>query len=231
MATISTGGDLGDDLVLLASLKNLKEPTDLVLHPLARVREPYTREKVNKIKTFLRRQSYIQSVRYADTPEGWDSNGWRDVARQTAYKAKTLLEYRADYMGVSVDPSESWLSVDFAKQIQPVVIHRSPRFHGQRFPWGSVLLAYQGQSIFVGSVEEHYRFTHEHGYVPHHPTPRLIDLARVIAGCQLFIGNQSAPFNLALGLGKDIWLEEGRMDNCHYHRDNLIFGRQHPPKI
>jgi hypothetical protein len=50
--------------------------------------------------------------------------------------------------------------------------------------------------VFVGDESERENFVREFGPVP-----------RVVAGCELFAGNQSAPWMVATGLGRPTVLE------------------------
>jgi ADP-heptose:LPS heptosyltransferase len=55
-------------------------------------------------------------------------------------------------------------------------------------------------------------------------TETILDLARVIAGAGVFIGNQSAPMAIALGLGKNVIQECWQANpNCLFRRDNAIY--------
>ncbi len=61
---------------------------------------------------------------------------------------------------------------------------------------------------FVGTREEAHMFSNRTGLaVPHLSTPTLSDLTKVINGCDLFVGNQSFPLSLAIGLGKKCKVE------------------------
>jgi hypothetical protein len=61
-------------------------------------------------------------------------------------------------------------------------------------------------------------------FVPWVKTPTLLDLARVVAGCGVLIGNQSTPMALALGMGKNVIQEcwQGN-PNCLFRRTNAIY--------
>ena len=52
--------------------------------------------------------------------------------------------------------------------------------------------------------EEHAAFSSAFGDVPHHPTADFLELARVIAGCKLFVGNSSSPYAIAEALKKPV---------------------------
>jgi hypothetical protein len=63
------------------------------------------------------------------------------------------------------------------------------------------------------------------GEVPHYKTKTLLEAARVIAGADLYVGNQTATHAIAEGLKKRIILEvwpEG--PNCIVHRPGVVHG-------
>ena len=77
---------------------------------------------------------------------------------------------------------------------------------------------------FVGLQEEYAEFVSEFGYMPHVRTNDFLELARVIAGSKAFIGNQSSPLALAIGLGQNVMVEVFDKDpNCCFDRDTALF--------
>jgi len=84
---------------------------------------------------------------------------------------------------------------------------------------------YKDQAVFVGTPEEHKVFCATCGVIPFYPTLNLAEAARVISGCDLFIGNQSAPHAIAEGLKKRIILEVWPAGaNCLIFREGVIHG-------
>ena len=81
--------------------------------------------------------------------------------------------------------------------------------------------------VFVGSPLEAQVFQ---GFgapkvaIPYEATSNLLELARVIAGAKVFIGNQSAPMAIALGLGQNVIQEVWAQNpNCRLKRHNAIY--------
>jgi ADP-heptose:LPS heptosyltransferase len=97
---------------------------------------------------------------------------------------------------------EPWLTVPRPRRAARVLLHRSARYHKWAFPWPRAYEKYRREAAVVGTPEEHRDFCAYLGPLPYIPTPTFLDLAEVIAGCELFVGNQSAPRAVALGLGK-----------------------------
>lgn len=64
------------------------------------------------------------------------------------------------------------------------------------------------RSIFVGLPKEYEIFKNTIGWdIPFQSTENQLELASIIAGSQMFIGNQSQALALAIGLGKAFWCE------------------------
>ena len=79
--------------------------------------------------------------------------------------------------------------------------------------------------VFVGTEGEHLAFNAAlNGQsVPWCHTRNLLYLAEVIAGAKVFIGNQSTPLAIALGLGKNCITEAWPHNpNCNLHRQSQI---------
>ena len=122
--------------------------------------------------------------------------------------------------------TEPWLTVPDPIKTSPVVIHRSPRYHNDSFPWCKVVEKYKGNIVMIGMRSEHETFCKQFGEVPYLHTKDYLELARVIAGAELFIGNQSSPYAVAEGLKKRTCQEMClRIANCHWHRPGAVYGR------
>jgi hypothetical protein len=82
------------------------------------------------------------------------------------------------------------------------------------------------RAVFVGLPEEFDKFVKDTGWTNtiYHPTPTLLELARVIAGASMFIGNQSQALSLAIGLGVPYWCELRR--DLPVERNECFFPRQ-----
>lgn len=63
-------------------------------------------------------------------------------------------------------------------------------------------------AIFIGTEKEHEVFEQTFKIkIPYQPVSDMLEMARYIQGCELFIGNQSVALSLAIGLGKTHWCE------------------------
>ena len=102
----------------------------------------------------------------------------------------------------------------------PIVISRTVRYLSNYSFWEGTIPRMKEQCVFVGHPKEHEIFEYTFGIkVVYKPTPTILDLAEVIAGCQYFIGNPSLPHAIAEGLKKSVVVEYYRVANrVHFER-------------
>jgi hypothetical protein len=221
--TYSHGGDTGDLIYALASVKMMGGGRMRLVkagHP----REPFSPAKVESLRRFLEAQPYISGVEYGETAVGMNLDHWRNYYRNDL----SLCDMVASAFGLPHYPrNEPWLFCAQPNRVAPVVIARSARCHGNNFPWRRVRELYHAQAIFVGLSEEHAAWEKEFGTICYHPTADWWELCRVIAGAEIFIGNQSAPMALALGLCVPRIVQEVHLPwpNCQIERPGVVYGR------
>jgi hypothetical protein len=90
--------------------------------------------------------------------------------------------------------------------------------------------------FFVGTYEEWVNLIDHFGFwIPKVETGYLLDVARVIAGAKVFVGNQSCPLAIAHGLGKPVVQEcfcrcdehpGSGDDNCHFDREKTLYSNR-----
>lgn len=167
------------------------------------------------IKSFLEAQPYITQTGWTQFPplnvkhdlnkfrEFWFQGGElkKRLAELGAKKPYSLCWMHCAAFNIKLNEQEPWLSVPESKSVAPVVMARSARFQNDIFPWKIIMTYYGKESVFVGLKEEHDAFVKQFGDVVYYPTESLLDMAMVINGAETFIGNQSAPMSVALGLG------------------------------
>lgn len=116
-----------------------------------------------------------------------------------------------------------WLFVE-PKPVVEVVINLTERYVNRYFPWRQVVQKYRNKCAFVGLWQEHQNFCQKHGKVSFIETNDLLELARVIAGAKLFVGNHSCPLAIAEGLKValiQVVPELNRHSHyCMFHREN-----------
>lgn len=229
--TFYHSGDLGDIIYSLPTVKALGGGA-MYLGPdgckAMMPREPMTMERFNLIAPLLRVQPYVDSCEYRMKATGVDYNlnqfkyeilnGYEK--QPGANLARAFLKSFNLPLDLDLKP---WLTVDSENEAFPVVIARSPRFHAS-FGWKRILETYRGMIGFVGLKSEHEEFCKEFGDVPYCQTQDLLELAQVIAGSRLFVGNQSSPFSIAVGLGKRSILEMSSMTpNTIFRRAEITY--------
>lgn len=209
-------GDYGDIIYALKAIQ-LIGGGKLVLgheyrgkHP---PRSPITKAGFELIEPLLKKQAYVTAVEFSDkaAPCSHDLNQFREFwqLRKTKFKLpyETLVETNCYTIGVEplFTPSP-WLTAD-TKTIAPFIIHRSRRYNSQDFPWRDVVERLGRSACFVGLPDEHEYFTTQFGRIAFYQPVDFADMAAVINGAKGFIGNQSFPCSLALGLGQNVFQE------------------------
>ena len=121
----------------------------------------------------------------------------------------------------------AWLSVakTTAVENRPVVISRSLRYQSNHLFWEANLPQLLPLAIFVGYPKEHEIFEYAFGvHVDYYPTPDILSLAGVIAGCELFVGNSSLPHALAEAMKKPLVNEYFRvLPRTNFKRDDAHY--------
>lgn len=212
-------GKLGDIIYSLPAVRAMGGGK-LLLQENAAIGDRLTTDLRCSMAELLRMQPYITAVE--------DFRDQTDFVDLDAFRRRPLTENLAEQhlRTFDLDPREKdtrWLWVDRPELLpaRPVVIHRSKNLHDPEFPWPAVYLKYAKMAVFVGTPDEHRDFVAKFGDIQYQPTATLADLARLIAGCELFIGNQSCPFAIAEGLKANAIQETSRVyPNCLFSRSD-----------
>jgi hypothetical protein len=155
---------------------------------------------------YLVQQPYLKEVRiHQGELFDVDLNAYLQTTHGTPGDRVTIVANH--FIGLSLDAPVDiapWLVADSPAPSYPIVVHRSPRYHGAVDY--SFLLGLMDEVYCVGSAEERAPFE----AIGARPiiTRDICSLAAVIKGCGVFIGNQSLPLALATGLGKARMIEE-----------------------
>lgn len=226
-------GDLGDIIYAMPTVRALgggilyltKQSPNRV-----KAREEMTAEKAESLGSLLKLQPYLIDVRYAEKyflGTDYDLNAMRTLmsAKYEHWLALTRCHLRTFSLKDEEDEVR-WLQVDYPVKIpdKPVIVARSIRYWNPEFPWTDILKRYDGMMVFVGLPQEHAEFEKKVFKIPYHPTANFLELARVIAGSELFIGNQSAPRAVAEGLKVNVLVEGcGLCPNTNHIRPNATY--------
>lgn len=225
-------GDLGDVIYSLITVRELGGG-EFLLGPdnqtAMATREKMSPQRADAIIPLLESQAYIHSAEFSEyMPHSvrYDLNQMRTLIRSGRIDRKPGYNLARAYLaafGLALENDKKpWLTID-PVHVAPVVFARSPRYRDPKFRWDRVVEKYKGSSVFIGSNDEHSDFVKLFGRVPHHKTKNLLDVARVISGAKLFVGNQSCPYSIAEGLKKDSILETYPAgSNTIFDRDGVI---------
>ena len=167
------------------------------------------------LEPLLEAQPYITKVIPTDNFDfeaTYDLDKFRSVLFRTfngnyleAYFKTFGIPYTVD------DLIAPWLVAE-PKAIAPIVVTRTFRYRNpvSEAKWKefAALPGFNENTVFVGLADEHVDFQQMTGSkVPYYGCKDFLEMARVIAGCKTFIGNQTFAYGLAQGLGKQTFLE------------------------
>jgi hypothetical protein len=155
----------------------------------------YTNYGYKSIKPLLKSQKYIIEVQ---PWKGQKVNYNLDKFRTEPTQNLCCRHFKA--FRIAPTCNKKWLDVK-PNKVSEIVISRSFRYHHRAFPWRDILAKHTKQIVFVGSPKEHQQLLNLTKIkIEYYPTKNLLELASVVAGSRVFIGNQSCPNAIAEGL-------------------------------
>jgi hypothetical protein len=188
-------GKLGDVVYSLPALAQVQGK--LLLNSAVRRSEesPLTLEQAKQLAELVQAAGYPAAVWNGKQPFDVDLDEFRKAA------AVDLTRHLVDCHWVVVSslpsPRGPWLRLE-PRRLAPVIINRTQRYaHNPDFAWG---LLEGHDCVFVGMRDEWRAFCRDFFPVAYYPTSTLLELARIVAGAELFLGNQSFAFAIAEGL-------------------------------
>lgn len=113
----------------------------------------------------------------------------------------SLLVTQAKYC--KVEPNEEpWTHAEPSEKTKGrVLVSRTARYHNYNFPWKRVIRHLKNRAIFMGTLEEHKAFQQDCGSsIEYLSTETCLDMAKAIAGSELYMHNQSCGFWIAAGM-------------------------------
>lgn len=177
-----------------------------------------TEQDFNYMKDFMLAQDYIVQFDILD-PRATEITHNLDRFRPPFVgHPDNYINIYSKVFGLTVEEanhcaSTPWLTVPEPKKIEgkTTVVNRTRRWipSSPGIAWNQLKEQVEDSAIFVGLPEEYEAFTKETGWdIPWYATNNMLELASVIAGADIFIGNQSQAYALAVGLGvPEIWCE------------------------
>ena len=213
-------GDLGDCIACLPVIRQLGGGRLILGNRNGRgAREPMTPARFDVIAPLLRVQDYITDVTLQDDASGV-THCFADFRTKPMRSEENLATWQAAFFSItSIDLAGPWLFAHPSQETQgKAVFARSARYHGVNFNWLEMMEKYPAK-LFVGLPDEHAAFCSQFGSIDFRPTANFLELAELISGCEIFCGNQSAPFWIAAGLAHKLVLE---MDQWQMNRNCIV---------
>jgi hypothetical protein len=194
----------------------------------------FTNKDFQLLAPLLKRQSYIIDVK------PWDKNEVTidlDHFRSYIYRKfeGNIIEA---YHGAFNLPftkenySDIWLEAD-PKREASVVVNRTNRYldPSSEPVWMQMCedADLENNGIFVGTPDEHSAFVSwTNCKIPYRSVHDFKELADLIAGADLFLGNQSMAYSIATGLGKETMLEIHKIkplqySECYFPREGASY--------
>lgn len=215
-------GCIGDTIAALPSIRQLGGG-HLVMSQLGNKRI-LRGERYEFVRPLLEAQPYIKSVSWEEEPQDidYDFTNFR-----TLYKGDvSLAETQARYMGIEPLDESPWLSIDPDPRASGrIIVARSPRYQNYEFPWRQIAKRQMARLLFIGFADERTSLeARMGGRLDFVECKDALEMARLIAGSILFIGNQSSPYWIAAGLGKKL-IQETYLPNpdSRIERPNAIY--------
>ncbi len=236
MSVFFHSGDLGDIIASLPAIRQLGGG-ELIIgqrrwRPLVGIRESMRGARYQAIEPLLKLVPYLSKVSYNDNPKivDYDLSKFRPLASvllsasrldrivKITNKSKNLADCQARHLGIGNVDLVPWIKVEpDAASNGKIAISRSARHHNPRFPWPWLVSKKSKETIFIGLPDEHQQFEREFGKIEYVPTQNLLQVARLIAGSDLFIGNQSCSCWIAMAMGHKLIQEVNRQTTQQHY--------------
>lgn len=194
-------GDLGDCIASLATIRAMGSCGDIAIFERpGSHRESMRGARYEALKPLLEAQPYIGSVEWSNEPVATPYDF--STFRHDFVAGENLAEWQARHVGVTITMDPWLVARRSEKGIGRTIVARSMRYQNRDFPWRRLVAEHRNKILFVGLPEEHKAFQVSNGAIVEYcSTGNLLELAEIINGADLFIGNQSCPFWIAAGLG------------------------------
>lgn len=235
--TFYHAGSMGDVIYALPTIRALGGGI-LHLGPTPttkqRARNPIDETAFKFLAPLLRAQPYITGLHYAPQRPNTthDLNAFRlAYSNKTADRRVSLaVQHLRAHRLPDSHAETAWIEASPLASAHDVIASRSMRYHNRFFDWKRIVETYHPG--FVGDDTEYENFVFRYGETPRLPVSDALVLARYIAGCGLFIGNQSLPMAIAEGMKHRLVQETyNHSPDCQYPRRNATYCFQGEPKV
>lgn len=223
------GGDIGDCIYALPTIRALGvELVYLNVNPKYKLRgigqTKFNEKTALMLKPLIESQPYIKEVRLYDGEKvDYNLDLFRFIGDLTYQNLclSMLKTFRCN----PDEMKKQWLFVEPVTKGKPVLINKTDRYLNNNVDWNAFIETYGSFMAFVGIESEYESFIKEYNCdIPFYATSNFLELAQLISGCSIFIGNQSSPYAIAEGLKKDtIQIVCDECPNCIFPRENAIY--------
>lgn len=184
----------------------------------------YTEQDYAMLAPLIARQSYITNVEKwypGDAAPDVDLDHFRSFLYRK-FEGNIIEAYHKAFDLPWNDSmyNDVWLEAD-PKREAAIVVNRTNRYldpASEAF-WEQMCLDADlaNNAIFVGTPNEHSAFVSRFGcHIPYRSVQDFKELADLIAGADLFLGNQSMAYSIAIGLGVETMLEIHKIKPLEY---------------
>lgn len=204
-------GLLGDIIYAIPAMQVLSQNKKIHLHLHINQRSTYkksmkhpnmgkllTENNVRMLASLLLSQPDFSACDiYSDQKTDYDLDEFRKYPFD--YNTNNICRFYFHMYGITADLSKPWLTVIPDNNYKnEIIIARSLRYHAPMITY-DFLQSYPNIT-FVGMREEFDDLKKSIPTLKYKQVSDFSELAKIIAGCKFFIGNQSFPFAIAEGL-------------------------------
>jgi hypothetical protein len=206
-------GKLGDVIYCLPALEHISGKL-LLNCVLPRTGEaPLTFQHAQQLADLASAGGYQATIWDGQQPFDIDFDRFREAA--FASHCRHLVDCHWGLVASGFGPRGQWLQLP-PRRLAPIILNRTCRYQPTGdFGWR---LLRGADCVFVGLREEWRTFCRNFYPVAFHPTSTLLEMASLIAGAELFVGNQSCAFAIAEGLDVLRCLEVRPEHLCNHPR-------------
>lgn len=226
---IRVGGDIGDSLYLLSVIRQIPDgPHDILfVDQEGRCTRDFTK-RTHLLIPLFEKQPYIKSAKNSKALADIDFTEFRNYCRVTSTLPQAQAIHLSSSAGINVQDNGDtpWLTVEpKSEERSGIVISQTDRYSNPLMPWTKIVHHYGWQRLtFVGLPDEHARFCAAHGPVRHQKVKDFHELSQLIASSKLYIGNQSSPMALAIGMGHPfVQAVCPEIPDCIFNRSNAQY--------
>jgi hypothetical protein len=186
-------------------------------------------ERFEFLKPLLSAQPYIKGVKWSDSPPPSLTHDF-STFRHDPIKGESLTAWQARHFHLRSIDTSPWLTAQASPRANGrVVVGRSYRYWNAMYGsiWPKIIAKHGPKMLFVGLPCEHDAFERMAGMnIERAAVGTALEMAELIAGCSLFVGNQSLAFWVAIGLGVPVIQEtSAREPNSIILRPNAQYTR------